>query len=186
MGNLRQNLLLGTLTLVLMAWFWMPSLDNPLDPGQPAIDAATVSTYVTDSRRRAYDETGQLAEILEATRVEHRDDTDVAELDQPRYYAHHGDNRSWSLRAQQGTLQHDSGVLLLRRDVLLKNDQSGGTLSASAMRLNLRSRLAVSWVPVTIRWNGNNITADGMQADLVAETIQLEPNVESLYVPTRQ
>lgn len=184
MRVLRQNLLLGILALLLLAWFWTPSLDNPLDQSAADIDQPEVTTYLVDSRSHVYDESGQLIEILAAERVAHRDPENISELTEPRYYAHDGDNRSWSLVARQGTLRHATEVLLLRRDVLLTNDQSGGTLSTHSMNLHLKRRTALSMVPVMVRWGDNWIRANGMHVDLAAEVIQLEPNVESLYVST--
>lgn len=184
MGGLRQNLLLGVLAALLLAWFWAPSLDNPLDQRPAGTDQPRVTTYLTDSRSLTYDESGQLIEILAAERVAYRELEDISELTEPRYYAHDGNDRSWSLVARRGTLRHAPEILMLRRDIVLTNDQSGGTLSTESMNLHLRRRTALSMVPVTLRWDGNQTTAEGMRADLVAEVIQLEPNVESLYVPS--
>lgn len=186
MGGLRQNLLLALLALLLLAWFWAPNLDTPLDQRAAARQQPSVTTYLTDSRSQAYNEAGQLVEILAAERIAYRDVDDTSELSQPRYYAHDGDDRSWSLVAQRGTLRHATEILSLNQDILLTNDQSGGTLATRALTLNLRSKTATSMVPVTFTQANNRVTADGMRADLTAQVIHLEPNVESLYVPPGQ
>jgi len=183
MGSQRQNMLLGILALLLLAWFWSPDLDNPLDQRPPAARDPVVSSYLTDSRSHTHDESGQLVEILAAQRVEHLERENLSEFIQPRYYAHDGHDRSWSLSAHHGTLRHEEEVMALRESIILTNDQSGGTLTTQALDLDLRERIATSQEPVTIRWADNQVTADGMRANLTTEVIRLEPNVESLYVP---
>jgi LPS export ABC transporter protein LptC len=121
---------------------------------------------------------------MEAARIEHFSREDVSDLEQPSFYSHDGNNRTWSASAERGRLKHRTSVLILRRDVVLSNDQSGGTLRAEAMTLDLRLRTARSKVPVTAQLGSDVLRADGMFADLANETILLQPNVEGIYVPT--
>ncbi len=184
MGARKRTLLLAAALAVLSLWYWslveeVSSVRSP-QPGAEEV----VQTYLVNTRSLTFAEDGALAEVMEAARIEHFRLEDVSELRQPRFYSHDGNDRTWSARADQGTLTHRDGRLVLRRNVVLSNDQSGATLQTQAMALNLRLRIARSQVAVTAILDGNTLRADGMFADLANETILLEPNVEGTYVPT--
>lgn len=184
MGTGRRTVLLAAVLAALAVWYWSLVGDGAIERSPLRGDTALVQTYLVNTRSMAYAEDGALAEVMEASRIEHYGREDVSELQQPRFYTHDGNNRTWSAMADHGRLKHRTSILILRRDVVLSNDQSGGTLQAEAMTLNLRLRTATSRVTVTAQLDGNILRADGMFADLANETILLEPNVEGTYVPT--
>lgn len=184
MGGSKRTWLLAAVLAALALWYWSLVGDGGMDRSPPQGDVELVQTYLLNTRSMTFAEDGALAEVMEARKIEHFAREDVSELQQPSFYSHDGNNRTWSAKAEQGRLEHPTGVLILRRDVVLSNDQSGGTLQAEAMILNLRLRTARSNVPVTAQLDGNTLRADGMFTDLANETILLQPNVEGIYVPT--
>lgn len=184
MGSGKRAWLLAVILTFLAAWYWTLVGDGVIDRPAPQADAELVQTYLINTRSVSFAEDGALAEVMEASRIEHFDGEDVSEIDQPGFYSHDGNNRTWSASAESGRLQHASSVLFLQRNVVLSNDQSGGTLQSEAMTLNLRLRTAESKVTVTAKLGDNVLRADGMFANLVDETILLKPNVEGTYVPT--
>lgn len=184
MGGSKRTWLLAVVLASLAAWYWSLVGDGGIDRAPPRVDAEIVQTYLVNTRSLAFAENGTLAEVMEAARIEHFARDNVSELEQPRFYSHDGDNRSWSASADRGMLKHRTNVLILRRNVVLGNDQSGGSLRTQAMTLHLNRRTARSKVPVTAQLDGNILQADGMFADLAKETILLQPNVEGTYVPT--
>ncbi|MEQ9395043.1 LPS export ABC transporter periplasmic protein LptC [Haliea sp.] len=184
MGGGKRTWLLAAVLASLALWYWSLVGDGGIDRTLLQGDAELVQTYLLDTRSMSFAEDGALAEVMEAERIEHFARENVSELEQPRFYSHDGNNRTWSARSEQGRLEHPGGLLILRRDVVLSNDQSGGTLQAEAMTLNLRLRTARSQVAVTAQLGGNILRADGMFTDLANETILLQPNVEGIYVPT--
>lgn len=184
MGGSKRTWLLAVVLASLAVWYWTLVGDGAGERSPLPGDAELVQTYLVNTRSMAYAEDGALAEVMEAARIEHFGREDVSELRQPRFYSHDGNDRTWSARADRGTLKHHNSVLILRRNVVLSNDQSGATLQTRAMALNLRLRTARSQVPVTAQLDGNILRADGMFADLANETILLQPNVEGTYVPT--
>lgn len=184
MGASKRAWLLTAVLASLALWYWSLVGDGGIDRPLLQGDAELVQTYLLDTRSMSFAEDGALAEVMEAERIEHFARENVSELQQPRFYSHDGNNRTWSARSELGRLEHPGGLLILRRDVVLSNDQSGGTLQAEAMTLNLRLRTARSQVAVTAQLDGNILRADGMFTDLANETILLQPNVEGIYVPT--
>jgi LPS export ABC transporter protein LptC len=103
-------------------------------------------------------------------------------LEQPRYYSHHGDDRTWSAQATRGRYIHNEQLLILRDGVNLTNDQTGGRLTSESITLNLVKKTAASLVPVLITQGPHQTRADGMLAHLDLEQIRLFNNVESTYV----
>ena len=71
---------------------------------------------------------------------------------------------------------------MLKNDVYLSHDQSGARLDTTEMVINVETRIASSWKPVTITQGLNRTDAEAMMANLEDETIVLAPNVESTYV----
>jgi len=184
MGNSKRTWLLAAILASLAVWYWTAVGDGVIDRPMPQADADLVQTYLVNTRSMSFAEDGSLAEVMEAVRIEHFGGEDVSEIEQPSFYSHDGNNRTWSASAERGRLKHSSSVLILRRNVVLSNDQSGGTLQTEAMTLHLRLRTAQSKVAVTAKLGDNVLRADGMFANLANETILLQPNVEGTYVPT--
>ena len=184
MGTSKRTWLLAAILASLAAWYWTLIGEGGIDRPAPRADTELAQTYLVNARSLSFAEDGALAEVMEAARIEHFSREDVSEIEQPSFYSHDGNNRTWSASAEQGRLEHRTSVLSLRRDVVLSNDQSGGTLQAEAMTLNLRLRTARSEVTVTAQLGSDVLRADGMFADLANETVLLQPNVESTHVPT--
>lgn len=171
------------LSLALFAsFYWRPGGDPDADPDTVRRQMTLPRTYLEEVRSWQYDVDGDLKEVMEADRAEYFARRDASELQQPRFYSHDGNDRTWSASAERGTLRHRPGIVKLRRNVRLVNDQTGGTLATQAMTLNTRENTARSLVPVTITQNGSILRADGMTADLNSERIVMSPNVESTYV----
>ena len=68
------------------------------------------------------------------------------------------------------------------RHVVLTHDQTGTRMDSNALDIDLRTRTASSKQKVVITQGQNRTTADGLYADLDRETLELKPNVESIYV----
>jgi len=184
MGVGKRTWLLGAALIALAVWYWSLVGGGAIDRSPLPGDVELAQTYLVNTRSMSFAEDGALAEVMEAARIEHFGREDVSELQQPRFYSHDGNDRTWSASADHGTLTHRNSLLLLRRNVLLGNDQSGATLETQAMTLDLKLRTATSHVPVSAQMDDNILRADGMFADLTNETILLQPNVEGTHVPT--
>lgn len=175
--------LLFALAVILAAsYYWEPRTG-------PAADAATTArrqqlpqTYLDKTRSWAYDESGNLANIIEANRAEHFADRNETLMQEPRFYAHNADNKTYSATATTGRFIHKSEVLYLVEAVTLLHDQSGGRLDTRAMAINLKTRVAATILPVTLTQGQNRTDARGMSANLETEEIILKPEVESIYV----
>jgi lipopolysaccharide export system protein LptC len=166
------------------SYFWEPLTGTSMDPQASANRQSLPKNYLESTRTWSYDDKGQLVEIIEAQRADHYPQRDESLLQEPRYYSHHGDDRTWSGEARSGRYLLSKEILTLHNGVKLTNDQTGGVLTSELMVLDLNKKTAASIMPVVIT-QGEHIThADAMLARLDSEQIQLINNVESIYVPT--
>ena len=184
MPRTSLQLLLAIVLGLAASYFWEPLTGKSAAPQASASPQSLPKNYLESTRTWSYDDQGQLVQIIEAQSAEHYPQSDETLLQEPRYYSHHGDDRTWSGEARSGRYRPSKETLTLRNEVKLTNDQTGGVLTSELMLLNLKQKTAGSIVPVTIT-QGENIThADAMLARLDSEQIQLINNVESIYVPT--
>lgn len=181
MQKVALQVFLAIALVLLAGYYWSPGGNPDADPETVKRQMALPKTYLQDTRSWEYNEEGVLTEIMEASQAEFFAGRDESELTQPRFYSHDGNDRTWSASAERGQFRHRPGVLLLRRNVVLSNDQTGGKLVTQAMSLNTNRKIAKSQVPVTVTQGQSSMRADGMLADLNKEQITMRPNVETTY-----
>jgi lipopolysaccharide export system protein LptC len=176
------QVLLAIALVLLASYYWQPGGSLDADPDTVKRQMSLAKTYLYEARSWEYAEDGALKEILEASRMEYFGRRHLSELRDPRFYSHDGHDRTWSATAEKGRFKHRQDLLLLNRNVVLSNDQTGGRLTTRHMSVNVKTKIATSSTPVTVIQGENVITADGMVADLKRERIEMAPNVESTYV----
>jgi len=176
------QLLLALALGLAASYYWEPKVGKTPDPETTARQQSLPKNYLENTRSWSYNEQGQLSEILEAASAKHFPQRNESLLEQPRYYSHHGDDRTWSAQATRGRYIHTKQLLILRGGVDLTNDQTGGRLTSKSMTLNLVKKTANSLVPVLLTQGPHRTRADGMLAHLDLEQIRLFNNVESTYV----
>jgi lipopolysaccharide export system protein LptC len=183
----RRFLQLAAIAVAIWAvgFYWNPQRGDAIDQSSRALMQSLPKTYLINTRSMQYAEDGSLAEIVESERAEQFEQRGVTTFSQPRFYAHHGDDQTWSARADRGQLHHASQVLTMSDNVLLTADQRQAQLATQEMSLNLEHKTARSEVEVTITQGDNVTRADGMAANLPAQRVELKPNVESIYVLPR-
>jgi len=176
------QVLFAVVLVIAVNHFWDPSPAPVPDPQTSERQRTLPRTYLSNARIWTFDQEGQLSEIVEASRMEQYPQQDVSNITEPRFYAHSEDDRTWSASAARGQFHHRQERLELRQLVVLEHDQTGARVDTEALDILLKNNTAVSKSPVTITQGENRTTADGMLAILERETIELGPNVESIYV----
>lgn len=177
------QILLAIVVGLAATYFWDPQPGTTPDAGTSARQQELPKTYLHNTRSWSYGEQGDLRDILEAKSVEHFPQNNESLIVDPRFYSHSKDDKTWSAVADRGRFRHGGQRLLLRRNVVMTHDQSGGRLDTESMDIYLSKKIAVSRREVLLTQGSNRTRADGMQANLMDEIITLEPNVESTYVP---
>ncbi|MEP5568504.1 MAG: LPS export ABC transporter periplasmic protein LptC [Halioglobus sp.] len=183
MPRLPLQILLA-LTLVLAAnHYWDPETAKTPDESTRFRQQELPQTYLETVRAWTFDEKGELTDIVEADRLEQYPRRNLSLITQPRFYAHSGDDRSWSATAERGRGDERAQRLLLRKNVVLIHDQSGTRMNTHALDIELDSKIASSEKKVTVVQGNNSTVADGMLVRMEDETIVMKPNVETIYAP---
>ena len=139
-------------------------------------------TYLVNPRTSSFDETGALSEVLEAKTATFYPGKTESLLDSPRLYSHNLDGDTWSATSDIGRYEISGKTLTLSNNVTLTNDTNQVQLKSQRMMIDFERNRATSPVPVTISHGDSSTIADAMVADLDAQTVSLESNVESVYV----
>ena len=176
------QILLAIVLGMAATYYWDPRTAQLADPDTSARREALPRSYLQAPLSWTYNEQGNLTDILEAASVEQYPQRDESLIEAPRFYAHSGDDKTWSATAERGRFRHSTETLTLLENVTLSHDQTGARLETAAMDIDLDAKTATSHNPVTITYDDNITRADGMIARLEVETITLMPNVESIYV----
>lgn len=175
--------ILLALSLVLAVnYFWDPSPAPIPDADTSARQQALPRTYIENARTWSFNEEGQLSDIVEAQKVEQFPQRNQSRITEPRFYSHSKNDKTWSASARNGLFFHGAERLVLRRQVVLTHDQTGTRMDSQALDIYLKTRTAESKKRVIITRGQNRTAADGLLADLDRETLELKPNVESIYV----
>ncbi|MGE3665436.1 MAG: LPS export ABC transporter periplasmic protein LptC [Steroidobacteraceae bacterium] len=147
------------------------------DPGYSARDAEIIETG-DDGRPRYW---------LEAARIEQPPDERAITLTRPalRYRAQGGG--IWRAQAETGTVLPGHDLIELDGDVRLQGTLSGGGtpahIATSHLAFDTKKEVASTRARVTIDWSGHRLAALGLRADLGAETLRLESQVNGRFLP---
>ncbi|GIU43230.1 LPS export ABC transporter periplasmic protein LptC [Shewanella algidipiscicola] len=150
------------------------------------LDASDRPDYVINNINSVqYDEQGKLNSRVSASHMEHYAERNITYFTQPIYlvYPDNGDAQ-WRLRSARGTLDKDSGRVILENNVIIdaiSPEEPIQTIETNYMELDLNTMIMTS--DRTIRITGNDflITGKGLYADLNAQKVRLTSQVEGTY-----
>lgn len=146
--------------------------------------------YITDMSTTRFSATGQPAWRLQASRVTHFPDGDIARLENPRFSYYSETSAPWQVTADNGTLSPDVGRaedrLELEGDVLLRQALADGNFtdtSTEFLTVFTDSEEAVTAAPVLLQTPGTRLEGVGMRALLAQDFYELLNSVRGLHVP---
>lgn len=181
MPRLPLQILFAITLLVAAGYFIRPQTAGIADTQTTLRQQELPQTYLESVRAWSFDEEGLLTDIVEADTVEHFPRRKLSLIQQPRFYAHSGDDKTWSASAERGRGDEAKERMLLRKNVVLIHDQSGTRMDTQALDIDLEKQVATSNRKVTVVQGNNRTVADGIEVRMEDETIMMKPNVESIY-----
>jgi len=93
----------------------------------------------------------------------------------------------WHLTSDRGEVRDNGDDVELTGNVRIVGPAPGTgeplSLTTESMRINTPTKFIETDAPVKLRWSGYELTARGMQADLMAGTLRLESDVYGHFFP---
>lgn len=138
---------------------------------------------------RVYADDGQLTHKISATEMTHFSPIKLTELEQPVYVVTSSDRASsWEVMAEAGSF-YDDKTLVLERDVrITKLDSSDFMERAETSYLTIDTTLETMATDQAVTLYGRDfiVRGIGLQADLRAQTLELDNHVQTIYTSTAQ
>lgn len=171
---------------ILLVWSWQDDSPLTLPTGEEAQSDHRPDAFVTNGRYRTFREDGQLSSLLTSQRAVHYPHDNSGHLQIPRIQLFPRDGQPWHVQSEEGLLEFDSDIAVLRNNVRLEsvNDtQQASTLETEELMLNNRTRFITTDQPVKISSRQGEVTAIGMDAYVDEKRIILKSQVKGFYAP---
>ena len=161
--------------------------DEGMDEGGQRTTPDGTGYYLRDALVREYGEDGGVRLEVAARAATQDLASGAIELEavSVNYFALPG--QRWRLTADGGMAHPDMDTVELEGNVVMRGEKQAlpepAVLRTDRLTLDTRERLARTDAPVTLGFGAYAITATGMQADLMAETLRLESGVNGRFAP---
>ena len=173
--------------LAIGSWWLANGQRERADLARDATDA-TPAYYLRDAVLEQTDATGRVELRVTARRAAQEPATRNVRLETLRVdYFPATPARTWVMTASHGTLPPAGRVVLLSGDVRLQGSETGrgerATIRTERLRFEVDRSLAVTDDPVRVELAQHALTARGLEADLKADRVQLESEVNGRFTP---
>ena len=155
------------------------------EQGEPATEP---DTFVNDSVYVSFTETGRMKSRLEADRALHYPHNAQGIQTNPVLTVFVEEGGPWRLNATRGRLFLEEDRVLLTGFVTVTGSEAGGIplrFDSPAVEYEDRRQFIHTDQPVTINSRFNQVTAIGMEFDMVQRKLRLLSEVEGIYVDPR-
>ena len=179
-------LLLVTLIALLVVILRRGDDDGVAGTGAEATSDGT-GYYLRDALVREYGEDGAIRLEVGARNATQQLATGAIRLEEVsvNYFALPG--QRWRLTADGGLAQPDMDTVELEGNVVMTGGKQSlpepAVLRTDRLTLDTSAKLAHTEAPVTLGFGRHELAATGMQADLMAQTLQLESGVNGRFNP---
>lgn len=163
----------------------LTSISLPQKPGIAGRQQSdTLLAYLDQLETRSFDDNGALVSRLQTARARQYTGSPLIEMTHPVFSTGQG-NRRWQGRAHSGTADSNNNMLTLENDVVFHQPANAAKIHTEKLVIDRQQRRAHTDRAVEISANHSQTTAEGMQIDFDAQTIQLQGNVHTRYQPPR-
>ncbi len=145
--------------------------------------------YLNDAVLSSTDDSGVVQYELRAQRIDHRSDDGSIDL-QSLELDYGNSTNLWRVSASRGQMPKSNNSIALNGNVttrLLNAAAHGATqMTSDSLDIDIAGRTAATDDPVTVKFEGGNLTAVGLTVDLANETFTLRSQVKGVFeAPTR-
>ncbi len=175
------------LALVAGSWWLLnPSEQQDIDT---AAEAFEDGYYLIDAEISNTNNEGVAQYQLKAKRIDHNPADDSITLQKLELIYDTQSRQHWLITATEGWLDGNRDRMILDGNVLLNGINSDGeqtndtTIATERLTLSIKDNTASTTRQVNIRTSGGELNADGLQADLENQKINLLSNVRGTFTP---
>jgi lipopolysaccharide export system protein LptC len=178
---------------LLVLWLFDQATDDPTvrvtDADSPL--AADYDYYVSAMRTTRFSADGQPVYRMQATRLTHFPDGDVAVLEAPEFLWYGEEAQPWQVNAGSGTLRPDAerseDRLDLQRQVLLRREAADGNfleIRTEELTVFPAAEEALTAAPVNVLTRTTRLESTGLRALLAQDRIDLLNDVRGTHDQT--
>ncbi len=199
------------LAIILASWLYKEqgSLDNPI-----TLSASNIEYEATGIHALQTNHLGEVDYLLKADKLTHYMDSNTDQMDQVNVKWRSQQNQGVTLQAQLASLNHDSGDIVMKDNVVLSsyrlpskearsvdsNDNNSSdsgaitphsvsesmVLNAQTLLGNIHRKTLLSNQPIMVKQGDNSFEANSFQADLATGEYEFAQIAMTFMPPTRQ
>ncbi|MCE9679964.1 LPS export ABC transporter periplasmic protein LptC [Shewanella sp. AS1] len=132
-----------------------------------------------------FDELGQVNSRVSASHMEFYSEQNMTYFSEPVYLVYpDSGNAQWRLRSTKGTLDKNKGKVTLENDVIIdaiSPEEPIQTIETNYLELDLNTMIMTSDHSIKITGKDFLITGKGLRADLNAQNVRLNSQIEGTY-----
>ncbi len=182
--NARVLLLLCLLVGILTVAGWLHRTDDTTAPDKAETPRGY---YLTQARITQTDTSGQIRYALEASRIEQDLASDRVHLTTLTLAFRDQQAEAWQLRAHSGWLDNHTQQAAFAGEVTIQpGDDANTYLLTDSLNVDLAAQTARTRDAVTLRMNAQQITAQGLFADIKTRKLKLESQVHGAFTVSDQ
>ena len=160
---------------------------GPTSNAQQAIEQEP-DYIIKGLKAQNYNEFGQLERQIDAISARHYPIDDSTKLIKPSVILRQGKEPQWEVKAQQGNLLQGQMLNLDGQVQILPLQKSGGqfSLKTEHLSVDLKQQMADTDTQVLIESPSTELTAKGMNLDLVKQQAKFKSQVRGIHDPNVQ
>ncbi len=177
------RLLLSSLFIAIMVWLWYPYLfTGETKPNvNNEIDMAPDYT-AHDLKQTIFDENGKISHKVSAKKMESYQDIGFTHFSEPTFIIY-SEDETWQIKAYEAIL-YENKKLLLEQDVEAVNLNPNAMIqkiAADQIEINILASTMRSEHEVKMTGPNLLIVGQGLNADLIQETLELINHTQTIY-----
>jgi len=178
-----RGLLVLLILLVISTWLWLVLRPAAIDDLVDDTSLLQNNFFLESFSVQSYDADGHLVAQTDGKQFIQSDVDSEGVLFEPTFTFFQQAQPNWTVTAQRAYVQADFSQASLRDDVLLRQVGEGTTsLFTSVLDIDLIDEIVDTTEAVRIEFDTNQMTSNGMTANLKSSQIDLLSNVRSTYV----
>ena len=162
--------------------FKPPYVPNLVNSDSKNESSEVVEYYLNNIQSRKFNSNGELAIDLSSTSAGKNTNNKHLEIIQPKLQVATKSNQ-WMITAKQGEFNPKQQIIVLNKDVVLKDRSNQGTIHTEQLTVDNKQQRVHNDKALSIKTETSITTATGLNVSLKDESLELLSNVKTEYNP---